>query len=275
MPAYNETGLTMIDLRAFYLEHVQPDDYCYRFHELVDKVNMTHNVFSGYHETDSAEFLVFDAEEAIEKFRELCQPGNEMMSKEDRCWFYLISYFLDFCGYYIEQFPRVLSRPPEDPSTFTYGDIRNWAFRLVLNDGNTITYAVRRQLVAEMKFVKRSTTLEVGASLDEQFRMISTRDASFQDMSTDEKIQEIANLIEAMLKGKNGFIQLDYTPVAFGYIDDDTIKQFRKQVQCFRHASEQSIAERAAFTEEQKSFLIDYGTLICKTIHALRQPQQP
>ena len=92
---------------------------------------------------------------------------------------------------------------------------------------------------------------------------------SFQNMSTDEKLAEIANLIENMLKKDGKFQSLDYTKICFDYIDGDMIKRYRKQIQCFRHSAPESIHERETFSKEQKVFLIDLGLTILKAIHAL------
>lgn len=121
-----------------------------------------------------------------------------------------------------------------------------------------------------MTFVQRNSSLDVGESLDQIFRMISTRNASFEEMTLDEKLASIANLIENLLKENSSFVKLDYKPIAFSFIDDDTIKRFRKQIQCFRHSARDSLAERRDFTDEQKGFLVDYGIVICKSIHAVK-----
>lgn len=88
-------------------------------------------------------------------------------------------------------------------------------------------------------------------------------------MSTDEKLAEIANLIENMLKKNGQFLAPDYSQICFDYINEDTIKNYRKKLQCFRHSSSESISERASFTKEQKIFLIDFGLTVLKVIHVL------
>ena len=93
----------MIDLREYYLDNISEDDYYYRFFSLIEGVNRTYNVFYGEEETQGFEFLVHDEIEAIEKFRLLCQPGNEPERNEDRCWFYVVAYYLNAHGYVIEQ----------------------------------------------------------------------------------------------------------------------------------------------------------------------------
>lgn len=89
-------------------------------------------------------------------------------------------------------------------------------------------------------------------------------------MALDEKLQEIANLIENMLKENGKFITLDYDSFAFEYLSDETIKKFRKQMQCFRHSSEEAVAERRNYTDAQKNFFVDFGIVIVKTIHELK-----
>lgn len=260
----------MIDLRQYYLDNVSEDEYYYRFYKKIKDVNVTYNAFDGFQtprETGDATFLVQDAEEAISKFRNFCQPENEPQNYEAWCWFYVVSFYLHKQGYYIEQFPNVLRRPPDEPSEFVYNEIRNWAFNRGLNSGGTIQYATRRLLAAELAFKRKSDYIDPGESIDDQFRRISARDVGFQEMALDEKILEIANLIENLLKENGQFLKLDYSPIAFDYFDDEKIKTYRKQIQCFRHSSDESIAERAGFTEEQKNFLVDFGIILCKTIY--------
>lgn len=85
----------MIDLREYYLDNISENDYYYHFFSLIEGVNRTYNVFYGKDETQGFEFLVHDEIEAIEKFRQLCQPENEPNRKEDRCWFYVVAYYLN------------------------------------------------------------------------------------------------------------------------------------------------------------------------------------
>lgn len=105
--------------------------------------------------------------------------------------------------------------------------------------------------------------------IEQKFKEISTRNASFENMSKEEKISEIVNLIEYFLKKEDVFISLNYSKIFLDYIDEETIKKYRKDFQCFRHASEKSLKERASYTEEQKNFIIDYGLTILKSIRVL------
>lgn len=62
------------------LVHSVMHDY-YHFLLLIEGVNRTYNIFYGEEETQEFEFLVHDEMETIEKFKLLCQPGNEPESK--------------------------------------------------------------------------------------------------------------------------------------------------------------------------------------------------
>ena len=88
-------------------------------------------------------------------------------------------------------------------------------------------------------------------------------------MSTDEKLAEIANLIENLLKKNGKFITPNYTKVCFNYISNDIVSSYRKKMHCFRHATDEAIEERNSYSKEQKDFFVDYGLTIVKVIHSL------
>ena len=111
--------------------------------------------------------------------------------------------------------------------------------------------------------------IELVSAIEKKFIDISNRHASFNNMSTDEKLAEIANLIENLLKKNGKFAALDYSAICFDYISNDTVTRYRKKMQCFRHSTEDAISERKSFSEEQKRFLVDYGLTIVKAIHSL------
>ena len=185
-----------MDLKEFYFKNVQETEYHYRFYDSIKDINKIYNVFSGYEERNDYEFEVYDEEEAIIKFRELCQPEVSFSYKEKKCWFYLVTYYLYKLGYEIKEFPRVLARPPVDPSDFAYGEIRNRILAQGDDDNGTVRYAVRRKYVANFTFEKKSSHIDIDNMIDQKFIEISNRQASFNNMSTDEKLLEIANLIE-------------------------------------------------------------------------------
>ena len=258
----------MIDLKEFYLQNVKENEYYYRFRDLIEKANYTYNVFIGEKETQDYQFKICNVEDAIAKFRELCQP-EVVFSGEARYWFYLITYYLYMLGYEIREFPQILARPPMEPSDFTCRDIRSRLIKLGRDDNGTVRFETRRAFAAELTFEQKSCNIAVNDSINQKFIEISTRQASFDCMHTDEKIAEIANLIENMLKRGGRFITLEYENVCCGFVDDSIVKCYRNKMQCFRHCTDEAIAERKKYSEEQKAFLIDFGLTIVKALHKL------
>lgn len=262
-------GSDLMNLKEFYFQNIKNNEYHYRFFDSINKINKIYNIFTGEEEIVSDfEFEIYDIEEAILKFRELCQPEVSFSDNEKKCWFYLITYYLFKMGYEIKEFPRVLARPPVDPSDFTYVEIRNRILALGGDDNGTVRYATRRAFVANLTFELKSAHIEITDSIDQKFIEISNRQASFNNMTSEEKLAEIANLIENMLKKDGNFISIDYSKTCFEYIDEETVKNYRQKLQCFRHSSEKSIKERESFSGEQKLFLIDFGLVIIKVIYA-------
>ena len=259
-----------MDIKEFYFQNIQESEYHYRFYDSIKNVNadMVYN-FGGYTEFDDYAFEVFDAEEAVTKFRELCQPDVNFNSVENKCWFYLITYYLYKMGYEIKEFPRLLARPPINPIGFARDEIRN---RIIARGGDvngTVRYSTRRKFIADLTFELKVNHIDIDNSIDQKFIEISNRQASFNSMSIDEKLSEIANLIENMLKKNGRFITLNYYSVCFDYISDETVTNYRKKMQCFRHATNEAIKERNSYSEEQKSFFVDFGLTIIKVIHTL------
>ncbi|TFJ75460.1 hypothetical protein [Carnobacterium maltaromaticum] len=258
-----------MDLKDFYFQNIQKINYHYRFYDSIENVNNLYNVFSGYKKVNDYKFEAYDEEEMIAKFRSLCQPDVNFYDNENKCWFYLISYYLYKVGYEIKEFPRLLARPPSDPSDFTYGEIRDRIIEVGNDDNGTVRYSARRIFVAGLTFEQKSTHIDIDDSINQKFVEISNRQASFNNMSTDEKLAEIANLIEGQLKKNGKFLTPDYSTICFGYISNDIVASYRKKMHCFRHATDDAIAERKTYSEEQKSFFVDYGLTIIKVIHSL------
>ena len=77
-----------MDLKEFYFQNIKESEYHHRFLNSVKKVNYTYNLFTGEEETQDYQFEIYDVEEAITKFKELCQPDVNF-SPENKCWFYL------------------------------------------------------------------------------------------------------------------------------------------------------------------------------------------
>lgn len=103
--------------------------------------------------------------------------------------------------------------------------------------------------------------------LDELIQKISTRNAQFSEMALDEKLKEIGNLIEYLLKKDGKFITLNYDYISLGFIRENDVKELRKKIQCFRHSSQESLKERKEYTENQKQFMVGLGIIMCNLIY--------
>lgn len=266
----------MINLIKYYKENVKSGDYYYRFYnELITKPEKEEydlRALDWLDESykDNILFEVFDLDEAIKRFQDLCEPNLDMSYNDDnKMCFYLLAFYLNNNGYFIEEFPHLLERPPLEPTKFTIEFIRNRAFELHLDDNGTVRYQIRRKIVADLHFKKKNSIIEIDDDINELFEKISTRSAKFEEMSQDEKLKEIANLIEHMLFKDEKYKIPEYNKICFEYLNDDDIKSYRNKIQCFRHAKDKSLEERKLFSETQKNFLIDYGIIIIKVIHEL------
>ncbi|WP_105177093.1 hypothetical protein [Clostridium cagae] len=126
------------------------------------------------------------------------------------------------------------------------------------------------EIKKEMEHLKfeNDGSINIDIGVDELIQKISTRNAQFNEMAIDEKLKEIGNLIEYLLKNGKKFIRLDYDKISLGFIKEDDIKNLRKKVQCFRHSSRESILERQGYTENQKQFMVEFGVMICNLIYS-------
>jgi hypothetical protein len=101
--------------------------------------------------------------------------------------------------------------------------------------------------------------------INDRIKAISNRSASFNNMSTEEKLEELNNLIESILKSGSKYTTIDENNY-FGLLSNKEIKSFRDKTQCFRHASDDEINKRNNLTNEDKNFLIFYGEMVIKSI---------
>jgi len=267
-----------MNILEFYKKNVIKNEYYYKFYnEIVtipERREKQLKEFLGYTEdykdeeiddmNDEYEF--FDDEDIIEKFKYLCQPDTTY-SEENTILFYLITYYLYKSGYVLKEFPRLLIRPPEDPYQFTNNEIRNKAIENGrMRENGQVPYAERRVIISNFTFEKLKSTM-VDENLDEIFKNISTRNAKFENMETEEKLKEIINAIEYMLKENKKYLSLDYVTISKGFVNEQNIIDYKSKLQCFRHSSAKAIEERKQISEAQKQFLIDYGIMICRMIY--------
>lgn len=119
------------------------------------------------------------------------------------------------------------------------------------------------------KFEKNATDKSfIDEELNEKIKMISTRNARFEQMTIDERLKEISNLIEYLLKENGKFKDVNYEENSLSFLNDETVRKYRKTTQCFRHSSKESIIERKSFNIKQKKFMVDLGVTITNYIYS-------
>lgn len=246
-----------MEIKQYFAETVHKNEYynCH-FRDLVNLGMMS-------------ECWIVDDEEAIEMFKKLALPYNEnnmMIDKEnEECFIYLCNY-LQNNGYYIEQFPKFLERPTSRWD-FSYNKVRE---KIIEKDGysGSVAWAERRTFVNNLIFNRKKSFI-LANGMSQTLKKISTRDAEFVDMELDEKLEVICNCIEYLLKPNkktDKFIVLDYSD-SVGYLSNEVVKEFRNKLECFRHSTKDDLEKRKEYSNEQKSFLINYGLLIIDFIN--------
>ena len=209
-------------------------------------------------------YIYNDENEVISRFKELISPNNEtnfknkIFNKE----FQLIRQYLDNQGYRIAQFPNAL-HTPNSLYDFAYNQIRS-NIQTKRNSGGTVTWDERRILINELNFLNEAFVFQkVPEDLQTIIKKISLRDATWEQQTDDEKLRTIAEVIENLMKLSNGkFLSVDESDF-YGLFKEEQLKNFRKQLQVFRHSHKQALEDREPeFDESRKKFLIHLGIVI-------------
>lgn len=209
-------------------------------------------------------YIYNDENEVISRFKEMISPNNEtnfknkIFNKE----FQLIRQYLDNQGYRIAQFPNAL-HIPNTLHNFAYNQIRSY-IQTKRNSLGTVTWDERRILINELNFFNEDFVFQkVPDDLQTVIKKISLRDATWEQQTDDEKLRTIAEVIENLMKLSNGkFLSVDESNF-YGLFTEEQLKNFRKQLQVFRHSHKQALEERESeFDESRKKFLIHVGIVI-------------
>ena len=209
-------------------------------------------------------YIYNDENEVISRFKEMISPNNEtnfknkIFNKE----FQLIRQYLDNQGYRIAQFPNAL-HIPNTLHNFAYNQIRSY-IQTKRNSLGTVTWDERRILINELTFFNEDFVFQkVPDDLQTVIKKISLRDATWEQQTDDEKLRTIAEVIENLMKLSNGkFLSVDESNF-YGLFTEEQLKNFRKQLQVFRHSHKQALEERESeFDESRKKFLIHLGIVI-------------
>lgn len=209
-------------------------------------------------------YIYIGDNEVISRFKELISPDNEtnFNNKIFNQEFQLIRQYLDNQGYRIAQFPNVL-HIPNTLHNFAYNQIRSYV-QTKRNSLGTVTWDERRILINELNFLKDAFVFQkVPDDLQTIIKKISLRDATWEQQTDDEKLRTIAEVIENLMKLDNGkFLSVDESNF-YGLFTEGQLKNFRKQLQVFRHSHKQALEERESeFDESRKKFLMHLGIVL-------------
>lgn len=179
----------------------------------------------------------------------------------------LLCFWLNKNGYSIKEFPNLLSRPTT-LFNFAYNDIRKY-IQNQTGDNGSVQWQSRRDLCDDLTITTNKNFQLMPNDIEEKIRIISTRGAEFDSMTVGEKLQNLNNLIENLLKpNSNGkYLSLNYDEIFFGFISEEDIKKYRKRTQPFRHATDDTLKERASITNKEKKLLVELGVFMAVQIH--------
>lgn len=171
----------------------------------------------------------------------------------------MICFYLFQNNYYIKEFPTLL-HTPMTLNEFANDHIRAYLIKNRNADPSRVPWQERRNLLNDLQF-KVSEEYYLQNKLNDSFRMISTRNAEFHQMADGEKLKEIANMIEYLLKNNKSFSTVDTRTVYYDFITNEDIKLYRKKIQSFRHSTNENLTKRKNLLQN-KDFLISYGLAI-------------
>lgn len=214
-----------------------------------------------------------DDSELIARFKELISPDNEKNYQKSflNHEFQLIRQYLDSQGYKITQFPNAL-HTPSSLQLFANNQIRGF-IQTRQGGSQRVPWSERRKLIFELEFVKSGDFVsQVPEDLQSLIKRISLRDATWEQQTDEEKLRTIADVIENLLKTSDGsFIPLNEADF-YNLFTDQQLRNFRKQLQVFRHSHEQALESRAVeFDESKKKFLVHLGIVMLIRLNDIKR----
>ena len=243
----------MINITEYFKENVKRNNY-YNYHFFNIVYNETIIDYTFYDD----KVLILE----LKKF--LKRKITEEITYRDEIRFILISFYLQDSGYYIEQFPEYLERPYRKAALpeLLFNKMDSYLENINIKNKKELNKE-KSKLIDNLTFIRKN--YNISDDIEEIFNNISARNAKFNSMSEDEKLKEICNGIEFLLKEKDKFKEYQYNR-HINIINNEKIMDFRKKLECFRHSSKESIIERGQYDSFEKDLMIRYGIFIIETI---------
>lgn len=206
-----------------------------------------------------------DDKQVITEWKSCLYPANvSFVSKIEfeKAKYYFLSYYLWSEGYSVKEFPSELES--------TLG-LENFADRVLYDatankygrDSNgNVKWRHRRLLIDSLSIIKKDTIITIEEKVDELIKNISTRSAKFEHMTTDEKLENIRNGYDHIIKLYGGFDKIDYHKLFMSFIEESNLKNYSKKLHAFRHGDAVALVERAVYTDQEKKYMIDFGITV-------------
>lgn len=208
------------------------------------------------------ELEVIDFNDMIDKWKNCLYPGTTYKNCE--LTFYIISFFLFNNGYIIAEHPNLLKQI-KSPDYFSDGEIKLATRNKYGNNGSMsgVAWSDRRRYVDELNIIKKyDGEISLLEDIDDIIGKVSTRNAKFNEMTNDEKLENIRNVFENIGKKNGKYIKVPFDQLTLGYIKSQYVQKYADELQCFRHGAEELLFKRSRYTDREKEFLIDYGKAI-------------
>lgn len=224
--------------------------------------NLFYDAFYSFYIANEPQFqyLVKDERDLIEKWKRALYPSNLGNLEVSLC-FGLMSFWLYKNNYFIVEHPEFLERF-ESNNNFSnneiYKKIRNINKETTSN--NVITSQTREDYIDSLTIRKREMSIVlIDYDIEALLKKVSTRDEEFNNMGLNEKLYAIRNAYENIGKIDGKFIKVPFEEITNGYITNDLVNRFSKEIHCFRHGDVTMIEKRDSYSDEQKQFFVDFG----------------
>lgn len=107
--------------------------------------------------------------------------------------------------------------------------------------------------------VEKGLFQKIPTEIENKIKIISVRNAEFDNMTLNERLSELNKLLENLLTKDNKYFEVDYDQIFFERFNGESIKQYRKDTHIFRHASEEAVTRVKSMSDKEKAFLVDLG----------------
>lgn len=229
------------------------------------------------------DYIYKTEEELITQFKEIIKPkygGTKSLkfsdyTEDDFIQYAQILLWLKKNDYFIEEFPNVI-QSQLDLKTFGYDKIRARIYEVKGNTEKGVSWQDRRQLIDSLTFKRRRDfpVFNITGGVKIIIRDISTNKGELHNLPLEEQLALLNNAIEYLLKKETGFESVS-SEIFFGYLNNEDIKQFRKDTHIFRHGSERSLLERKTWSKKRKEFYVRLGIVIVTNIYNARTGNFP